>query len=69
MQTFIPSPSQGVWHLGPLPLRAYAFAIIVGSAFVRPMVQASSPAAGLDAVAAVAADLAAGVRSAVRAPR
>jgi prolipoprotein diacylglyceryl transferase len=26
----IPSPSQGVWHLGPLPLRAYAFCIIVG---------------------------------------
>ena len=26
----IPSPSQGVWHLGPLPLRAYAFMIIIG---------------------------------------
>ena len=26
----IPSPSQGVWHLGPIPLRAYAFAIILG---------------------------------------
>ena len=26
----IPSPSQGVWHLGPLPLRAYALAIILG---------------------------------------
>jgi prolipoprotein diacylglyceryl transferase len=26
----IPSPSQGVWHLGPLPVRAYALAIIVG---------------------------------------
>ena len=26
----IPSPSQGVWHLGPLPLRGYAFAIILG---------------------------------------
>ena len=26
----IPSPSQGVWHLGPFPLRAYALAIIVG---------------------------------------
>ena len=26
----IPSPSEGVWHLGPLPLRAYAFAIILG---------------------------------------
>ena len=26
----IPSPSTGVWHLGPLPLRAYAFAILLG---------------------------------------
>jgi prolipoprotein diacylglyceryl transferase len=27
---YIPSPSQGVWHLGPLPIRAYAFCIIAG---------------------------------------
>ena len=27
---FIPSPSQGVWHLGPIPIRAYALCIIVG---------------------------------------
>ncbi|MDT5160171.1 MAG: hypothetical protein QOC90_481, partial [Mycobacterium sp.] len=27
---YIPSPSQGVWHLGPIPLRAYALFIIVG---------------------------------------
>jgi len=26
----IPSPSQGVWHLGPLPIRAYALIILVG---------------------------------------
>lgn len=26
----IPSPPQGVWHLGPLPLRAYALWIILG---------------------------------------
>jgi len=26
----IPSPSQSVWHLGPLPIRAYALCIIVG---------------------------------------
>ena len=26
----IPSPAQGVWQLGPIPLRAYAFFIIVG---------------------------------------
>ncbi|WP_055588422.1 prolipoprotein diacylglyceryl transferase [Streptacidiphilus griseoplanus] len=27
---FIPSPSRGVIHLGPIPLRAYAFCIIIG---------------------------------------
>ncbi|MFC6697836.1 prolipoprotein diacylglyceryl transferase [Nocardioides daphniae] len=26
----IPSPDQGVWHLGPVPLRAYALCIILG---------------------------------------
>lgn len=26
----IPSPAEGVWHLGPVPLRGYAFAIIIG---------------------------------------
>lgn len=26
----IPSPSRGVWHLGPLPIRAYALCIIAG---------------------------------------
>jgi prolipoprotein diacylglyceryl transferase len=29
---FIPSPSTGVLHLGPLPLRGYAFSIIIGVA-------------------------------------
>ena len=27
---YIPSPSRGVWHLGPLPIRAYALFIIIG---------------------------------------
>ncbi|WP_431948762.1 prolipoprotein diacylglyceryl transferase [Actinacidiphila sp. bgisy167] len=27
---FIPSPSRGVIHLGPIPLRGYAFCIIIG---------------------------------------
>ncbi|KAA0084212.1 prolipoprotein diacylglyceryl transferase [Mycolicibacterium sp. P9-64] len=27
---YIPSPDQGVWHLGPVPLRAYALCIIAG---------------------------------------
>jgi prolipoprotein diacylglyceryl transferase len=26
----IPSPEQGVWHLGPVPVRAYALCIILG---------------------------------------
>ena len=26
----IPSPSQGVWHLGPFPIRAYALCILAG---------------------------------------
>ncbi len=30
--TYIPSPSQGVWYLGPLPLRAYAIMILIGIA-------------------------------------
>jgi prolipoprotein diacylglyceryl transferase len=28
----IPSPSQGVWHLGPFPIRAYALCILLGIA-------------------------------------
>jgi prolipoprotein diacylglyceryl transferase len=27
---YFPSPSQGVWHLGPVPIRAYALFIIAG---------------------------------------
>ena len=27
---FLASPSEGVWHLGPVPLRAYALCIILG---------------------------------------
>jgi prolipoprotein diacylglyceryl transferase len=26
----IPSPTQGVWHLGPVPIRAYALCIVLG---------------------------------------
>jgi prolipoprotein diacylglyceryl transferase len=32
MMAFIPSPDQAVWHLGPVPLRAYAGCIILGAA-------------------------------------
>ena len=28
--TGIPSPSEGVWYLGPLPLRAYGIIIAIG---------------------------------------
>jgi phosphatidylglycerol---prolipoprotein diacylglyceryl transferase len=30
LHDYIPSPSNGVWQLGPLPIRGYAFCIIVG---------------------------------------
>jgi prolipoprotein diacylglyceryl transferase len=30
IQASIPSPTQSVWHLGPLPLRAYALCIMIG---------------------------------------
>jgi tryptophan synthase alpha chain len=40
----------------------YADAVIVGSAFVRCLLDADDPAAGVDAVSALAADLATGVR-------
>jgi len=30
--SYLPSPSQGVWHLGPVPVRGYALAIIAGIA-------------------------------------
>jgi len=30
LASFIPSPAESVWHLGPLPLRAYALCIIAG---------------------------------------
>jgi prolipoprotein diacylglyceryl transferase len=33
LPAFIPSPSQGVWNLGPLPIRGYALSIIAGIIF------------------------------------
>ena len=30
LPAYLPSPPRGVWQLGPLPLRAYAFFIIIG---------------------------------------
>lgn len=28
--SYLPSPARGVWHLGPLPIRAYALCILAG---------------------------------------
>ncbi len=33
MPLTIPSPAQGVWHLGPVPIRGYALCIIAGVVF------------------------------------
>ncbi|ODR08295.1 prolipoprotein diacylglyceryl transferase [Mycolicibacillus koreensis] len=30
LMTFLPSPSRGVWYLGPIPIRAYALCIVAG---------------------------------------
>jgi tryptophan synthase alpha chain len=46
---------------------AFADGVIVGSAFVRRMLDASDPAEGAGAVRALAVDLAAGVRARVTA--
>ena len=27
---FLPSPSRAVWHLGPVPVRAYAICVVLG---------------------------------------
>lgn len=44
-------------------IAAYADGVIVGSAFVRALLDAPTPEAGMDAVRALAADLAEGVRA------
>ena len=30
ISAYLPSPDQGVWHLGPIPIRGYALCIILG---------------------------------------
>ncbi|MEU7876292.1 prolipoprotein diacylglyceryl transferase [Dactylosporangium sp. NPDC049140] len=42
----IPSPARGVWHLGPLPVRAYALCIIAGIIVAVVMTQRRWAAAG-----------------------
>ena len=44
----IPSPPQGVWQLGPLPLRAYALCIIAGIIVALYITQARSVRVGGD---------------------
>jgi prolipoprotein diacylglyceryl transferase len=46
----IPSPAQGVWHLGPVPLRAYALCILVGIAVAILITQRRWKARGGDPV-------------------
>jgi prolipoprotein diacylglyceryl transferase len=46
----IPSPAQGVWHLGPLPLRAYALCILLGIALAIVIGQRRWKARGGDPV-------------------
>jgi len=46
----IPSPSSGIWHLGPFPLRGYALAIILGIvAVVSSLAEQPSVEAALEA--------------------
>ncbi|HEY2443264.1 MAG TPA: prolipoprotein diacylglyceryl transferase family protein [Streptosporangiaceae bacterium] len=43
---YIPSPAQGVWHLGPLPVRAYALCIALGVVVALWVASARYRAAG-----------------------
>jgi prolipoprotein diacylglyceryl transferase len=43
---FIPSPSRGVWHLGPVPIRGYALCIILGVVVAIWMGERRWPARG-----------------------
>ncbi|MEI7779788.1 MAG: prolipoprotein diacylglyceryl transferase family protein, partial [Actinomycetes bacterium] len=33
VRSYLPSPHQGVWYLGPFPIRAYALCILAGIIF------------------------------------
>jgi prolipoprotein diacylglyceryl transferase len=53
----LPSPAQGVWHLGPVPVRAYALCILAGIALAvwiadrRVIARGGPPGAALDVAA------------------
>ena len=49
----IPSPAQGVWHLGPVPVRAYALCILVGIAVAILISQRRWKARGGDPVVVI----------------
>jgi prolipoprotein diacylglyceryl transferase len=50
---YIPSPSEGVWHLGPLPLRGYALCILLGIAVAIVISQRRWKARGGDPVVVI----------------
>lgn len=57
MHSYLPSPPQGVWHVGPVPIRAYALAIMPGVAVAvvmtrRRLVAVGGRAEQVDAVVA-----------------
>jgi prolipoprotein diacylglyceryl transferase len=49
----IPSPAQGVWHLGPVPVRAYALCILIGIAVAIVISQRRWKARGGDPVVVI----------------
>lgn len=51
MLATIPSPTQGVWHVGPFPLRAYAFCILASIAVAVVITQRRWKARGGDPAA------------------
>ena len=48
LPTYIPSPSQGVWYLGPVPIRAYALCILLGIVIATLWTQRRWAARGRD---------------------
>ena len=45
----IPSPTVGVWHLGPIPMRAYALALLTGIVLAAWLTARRLPARGVEA--------------------
>jgi len=49
----IPSPTVGVWHLGPIPMRAYALALLTGIVLAAWLTARRLPARGVEAEKAI----------------